>query len=86
VRKLSASPPATAISNSCRSSKPSAIPFGQSKPRNSGILRRRPWPESLLPGREADEAFARRLHADLTSTGFTAGSDHVCLPSRQLAS
>jgi hypothetical protein len=35
--------------------------------------------------READKAFARRLHADLTSTGFTAGSDRVCLPSRQLA-
>jgi hypothetical protein len=38
----------------------------------------------LSYARNDDEAFARRLYADLTSAGFDVWFDRVSIPSRQL--
>jgi hypothetical protein len=38
----------------------------------------------LSYGRNDDEAFARRLDADLTKTGFDVWFDRVSMPARQL--
>jgi hypothetical protein len=37
----------------------------------------------LSYARSDDEAFVKRLHADLTKAGFDAGSDRVSVPARQ---
>jgi hypothetical protein len=38
----------------------------------------------LSYARDGDEAFVRRLHADLAKAGFDVWFDRVSMPSRQL--